>query len=157
MLKDLQVHPISQAYLHADFQAVVMDETVEVDVPIRLSGKPEGTKVGGILAQSLRELRIRCLPKDIPEFMEVDVSALMIGDSVHARDVAAAATCEILTDPNIPVASVTPPISEAKFEEMVAAPEGERAEIAQPERIGEKKEEAAAPEEQPKEAKEPKK
>src|SRR5512142_1964856 len=74
MLKDLQVHPISRSYLHADFYAVAMDEKIEVDVPIHLTGKPEGAKVGGILGQTLRELRVRCLPSDIPEFVEVDVS-----------------------------------------------------------------------------------
>ena len=158
MLKDLQVHPISQSYLHADFYAVAMDVNVDVEVPIRLTGKPEGTKVGGILAQALRELRIRCLPTNIPEFIEVDVSALKIGDSLHVRDISQAERCEIVTDPNITLASVTPPISEAKYEEMVAAPEGEK-EIAPPERIGEKKEEAAETEEvkEPKEAKEAKK
>jgi large subunit ribosomal protein L25 len=146
MLKDLQVHPISQSYLHADFYAVAMDEKVEVDVPIRLTGKPEGIKTGGILAQALRELRIRCLPSDIPEFVEVDVRALDIGDSSHVRDIPLSEKYEVLTDPDISLASVTPPISEAKYEEIVAAPEGER-EVVQPERIGEKKEEAAEPEE----------
>jgi large subunit ribosomal protein L25 len=162
MLKDLQVHPLNRSYLHADFYAVAMDEKVEVEIPIRLTGKPEGTKSGGILAQPVRELRIRCLPADIPEFIELDVSALKIGDSLHVRDVAQSDRCEIMADPDVTLASVTPPISEAKFEEMVAAaPEGEK-EIAQPERIGEKKEEAAQPEEgketrEAKEAKEAKK
>ncbi len=162
MLKDLQVHPLSRSYLHADFYAVAMDEKIEVEIPIRLTGKAEGTKVGGILAQAMRELRIRCLPTEIPEFIELDVSALNIGDSLHVRDVAQSDKFEIVADPNLTLASVTPPISEAKYEEMVAtAPEGEK-EIAQPERIGEKKEEAAEPEEakegkEGKEAKEAKK
>ncbi len=154
MLKDLQVHPISQSYLHADFHAVAMDESIEVDIPLRLTGKAEGTKVGGILAQSLRELRVRCMPKNIPEFIEVDVTALNIGDSLHVRDIPASEICEYITEPHVALASVTPPISEAKFEEMVATPEAEK-ELAQPERIGEKKEEAA-PAEEGKEAKEPK-
>lgn len=140
MLKDLQIHPVRQNYLHADFYAVSMDEKISVEVPIRLVGKAEGTKVGGILEQPRRELRIRCLPGDIPEFIEVDVSALNIGDSLHVRDIAPSEKYEILAETNFTVASVTPPISEAKFEQMVAAPEAER-EIAQPERIGEKKEE----------------
>jgi large subunit ribosomal protein L25 len=160
MLKDLQVHPISQSYLHADFYAVAMDVKIEVEIPIRLTGKPEGTKVGGILGQALRELRVRCLPSDIPEFVELDVSALKIGDSLHARDIPQSDRYEIVTDADITLASVTPPISEAKFEEMVAAPVV-AGEIAQPERIGEKKEEAVEGEEAKeakgaKEAKEPK-
>ena len=160
MLKDLQVHPISRAYLHADFLAVAMDVKIEVEVPIRLAGKPEGTKVGGILGQTLRELRIRCLPSHIPEFIEADVSALEIGDSLHVRDIAPSDRYEIVTDADITLASVTPPISEAKFEEMVATPAAE-GEIAQPERIGEKEEEGEEAEEAKeakgaKEAKEPK-
>ncbi len=140
MLKDLQIHPVRQSYLHADFYAVSLDEKVSVEVPIRLIGKAEGTKAGGILEQPRRELRIRCLPGNIPEFIEVDVSALNIGDSLHVRDIAPSERYEVLAETNFTVASVTPPISEAKYEQMVAAPEAER-EIAQPERIGEKKEE----------------
>jgi len=154
MLKDLQVHPIRRTYLHADFYAVVMDEKIEVEIPIRLSGKAEGTKAGGILEQPRREVRVRCLPTNIPEFIEVDVSALKIGDSLHVNDIVAGELCEIVAESNFTVASVTPPISEAKFEEMVAATEGEKV-IAQPERIGEKKEEGEKPEEG-KEAREPK-
>jgi len=141
MLKDLQVHPIKRNYLHADFYAVVMHEKIEVEVRIQLTGKAEGTKSGGILEQPRREVRVRCLPTDIPEFIEVDVSALQIGDSLHVQDIPSSDKFEIVADSNFTVASVTPPISEAKYEEIVAAPEGER-EIAQPERVGEKKEEA---------------
>jgi large subunit ribosomal protein L25 len=161
MLKDLQIHPISQSYLHADFYAVAMEVKIEVEIPIRLTGKAEGTKVGGILGQALRELRVRCLPSDIPEFIELEVSALEIGDSLHARDIPPSDRYEIVTDADITLASVTPPISEAKYEEMVATPEAEK-EVAQPERIGEKKEEAVEAEgaakgaKEVKEAKEPK-
>jgi len=139
MLKDLQVHPSRRTYLHADFYAVAMDEKIEVEVPIRLTGKAEGVKSGGLVEQPQREVRIRCLPSDIPEFVEVDVSALKIGDSLHIQDLPSSATCEIVAETNFTVVSVIPPISEEKYEEIVAAPEGER-EVAQPERIGEKKE-----------------
>jgi len=141
MLKDLQVHPVRRSYLHADFYAVAMDEKIEVEVPIHLTGKAEGVKTGGILEQPRREVRIRCLPSDIPEFIDVDVSGLNIGDSLHVQDILSSAKCEIIAETNFTVASVIPPISEAKYEEIVAAVEGER-EVVQPERIGEKKEEA---------------
>ncbi|MDO9211945.1 MAG: 50S ribosomal protein L25 [Deltaproteobacteria bacterium] len=140
MLKDLQVHSLMRNYLHADFYAVAMDEKIEVEVPIHLTGKAEGTKSGGILEQPRREVRVRCLPTDIPEFIEVDVSGLQIGDSLHVQDILSSSKFEIVAETNFTVASVTPPISEAKYEEIVAAPGGER-EVAQPERIGEKKEE----------------
>jgi large subunit ribosomal protein L25 len=157
MLKDLQIHPVRRTYLHADFYAISMDAKIEVEVPVRLTGKAEGVKAGGLLQQPQREVRVRCLPSDIPEFIEVDVSALKIGDSLHVQDVAKSATCEIVAETNFTVASVIPPISEAKYEEIVAAAEGAK-EIAQPERIGEKKEEAEEAKEgkEAKEAKAPK-
>ena len=160
MLKDLQIHPLTQSYLHADFYAIAMDEKIEVDIPIRLVGKAEGVKSGGIQQLAMREIRVRCLPTEIPEFLDVDVSALKIGDSLHVRDLAPPEKFDIVTDQNFTVASVVPPISEAKYEQIVSAGEGER-EIAQPERIGEKKEEAEAAEpakggKEPREAKEPK-
>ena len=160
MLKDLQVHPLTQSYLHADFYAVAMDEKIEIDIPIRLIGKAEGVKLGGIQQLAMREIRIRCLPTEIPEFLDVDISPLKIGDSLHVRDLVPPEKFEFVTDRNFTVASVVPPISEAKYEQIVSTPEGER-EIAQPERIGEKKEEAEAAEpakggKEPREAKEPK-
>jgi large subunit ribosomal protein L25 len=139
MLKDLQIHPTRRTFVHADFYAIAMDQKIEVDVPIRLTGKAEGTKVGGILEQPRRDVRVRCLPGDIPEFLEVDVSALNIADSLHVRDIAVSEKYEIVAEANFTVAIVTPPISEAKFDEIVATPAGE---IVQPERIGEKKDEA---------------
>jgi large subunit ribosomal protein L25 len=87
-------------------------------------------------------VRIRCLPSDIPEFIEVDVSTLKIGDSLHIRDIPPSDKFEIVAETNFTVVSVIPPISEAKYEEIVGAPEVER-EIAQPERIGEKEAEEA--------------
>ncbi len=140
MLKDLQVHPTQRTYLHADFYGIAMDQKIEVDIPIHLTGKAEGVKSGGILEQPRRDVRVRCLPSDIPEFIEVDISLLKIGDSMHIQDIPSQEKFEVLAETNFTVASVTPPISEAKYEEIVAAGEGER-EIAQPERIGEKKEE----------------
>ena len=160
MLKDLQVHPLTQSYLHADFYAIAMDEKIEVDIPIRLVGKSEGVKLGGIQQLAMREIRVRCLPTQIPEFLDVDISPLKIGDSLHVRDLPAPEKFEFVTDRNFTVASVVPPISEAKYEQIVSAAEGER-EIAQPERIGEKKEEGEVAEpakggKETREAKEPK-
>jgi large subunit ribosomal protein L25 len=142
MLKDLQIHPLRRSYLHADFYAVAMDQKIEADIPVRLIGKAEGVKSGGMVQQPRREVRVRCLPTHIPEFIEVDVSPLKIGDSLHVKDIPPSEIYEIVADTNFTVASVIPPISEAKYEAIVSAPEGER-EIAQPERVGEKKEEPA--------------
>lgn len=140
MLKELQLHPVKRTYLHADFYAVAMDKKIEVEVPLRLTGKPEGVKAGGILEQPRREVRVRCLPLEIPEYIEINVSNLKIGDSLHILDIPPSPKYEIVAETNFAVASVVPPISEAKYEEIVSAPEGAK-EVVQPERIGEKKEE----------------
>ncbi len=146
MLKEVQIHPVQRTYLHADFYAVALDRKVEVEVPIHLIGKPEGVKAGGILEQPRREIRIRCLPLEIPESIEVDVSNLKIGDSLHILDIPPSSKYEIVAETNFTVASVVPPISEAKYEEIVSAEAAK--EVAQPERIGEKK---AEPEAEPNE------
>lgn len=139
MLKEIQLHPVKRMYLHADFYAVAMDRKIEVEVPIRLVGKAEGTKAGGILEQPRREVRIRCLPLEIPDYLEVDISNLKIGDSLHVLDIPPSPKYEIVAETNFTVASVVPPISEAKYEEIVSAEAAK--EVVQPERIGEKKEE----------------
>ncbi|MGB9698876.1 MAG: 50S ribosomal protein L25 [Thermodesulfobacteriota bacterium] len=139
MLKEVQLHPVQRTYLHADFYAVAMDRKIEVEVPIRLVGKAEGTKAGGILEQPRREVRIRCLPLEIPDYIEVDISNLKIGDSLHVLDIPPSPKYEIVAETNFTVASVVPPISEAKYEEIVSAEAAK--EVVQPERIGEKKEE----------------
>lgn len=138
MLKEVQMHPVQRTYLHADFYALAMDRKIEVEVPIRLIGKAEGVKAGGILEQPRRQIRLRCLPLEIPDYIEVDINNLKIGDSLHVLDIPPSPKYEIIAETNFTVASVVPPISEAKYEEIVSA-EGAK-EVVQPERIGEKKE-----------------
>jgi len=122
MLKDLQVDSIQRTILHADFYEVTMDEMVTVEIPVHLVGKSEGVKLGGILEQVRRVIEIQCLPGDIPKFIEVDVSALMIGDSIHIQDIQIEKV-KILADSNYTIATVVPPAAEEKkpVEEEVAA------------------------------------
>ena len=87
MVKDIQVGPLEKKPLHTDFYEVTMDEAVTVEIPVRLLGKAEGTKVGGILEQVRRVIQIQCLPGDIPKSIDLDVSALKIGDSIHVQDI----------------------------------------------------------------------
>ena len=84
MLRNLQVDPLKREPLHADLYEIRMDETVMVEVPVRLIGKAVGIDEGGILDQGIRELRVECLPGSIPEVLEVDVTALGMGQSVPA-------------------------------------------------------------------------
>jgi large subunit ribosomal protein L25 len=117
MVKDLQVDPLQRMTLHADLYEVAMDEMVMVEIPIHLVGKPEGTKMGGILEQIRRTIEIQCLPGNIPKGIDIDVSALKIGDSIHIQDVNVE-NVKILSDTNYTIATVVPPVVE---EEKVAA------------------------------------
>jgi large subunit ribosomal protein L25 len=127
MVKDLQLDPLQGTTLHTDFYEVTMDEIVTVEVPIHLVGKPEGIKMGGILEQIRRAIQIQCLPGDIPKKIDVDVSSLKIGDSIHVQNIQVEKG-KILFDTNFTIATVVPPVVEEKkvVEEVVAeAVEGE--------------------------------
>jgi large subunit ribosomal protein L25 len=121
MVKDLQLDPLQGTTLHTDFYEVTMDEMVTVEVPIHLVGKPEGLKMGGILEQIRRTIQIQCLPGDIPKGIDVDVSPLKIGDSIHVREIQAE-KAKIIFETNFTIATVVPPAVEEKkaAEEVVA-------------------------------------
>jgi len=127
MVKEIQIDPLQGTTLHTDFYEVAMDEMVTIEVPIHLVGKPEGIKMGGILELIRRTIQIQCLPGDIPKGIDVDVSALKIGDSIHVQDIQVE-QAKILFDTNFTIATVVPPVVEEKkvVEEVVAeAAEGE--------------------------------
>ncbi len=112
MLRDLQVDPVRRTPLHADLYEVRMDETITVSIPVRIVGKAAGVEEGGILDHSLRELEIECLPGSIPDGVEVDVSALTIGDSIHVSDLKLPEGVKVLEDGGTPVVAVTTPAAE---------------------------------------------
>jgi large subunit ribosomal protein L25 len=88
LIKDVQRNPIDQKILHVDLQHISMTHKVRVHVPIRVKGTAAGVKEGGILEHFLRELDVECLPSDIPEEFQIDVTELKRFDSVHVRDLA---------------------------------------------------------------------
>ena len=139
MLKDIQIDPLQRLTLHTDFYEVTMDEMVTVEVPVHLVGKPEGTKVGGILEQVRRAIQVQCLPGDIPKSIDVDVSALMIGDSIHVQDIKTE-KAKIISDTNFTIATVVPPVVEEKVAEAVAPEAVEGAEVEEKEKEEEEKE-----------------
>ncbi len=139
MLKDIQIDPLQRVTLHTDFYEVTMDEMVTVEVPVHLVGKPEGTKVGGILEQVRRAIQVQCLPGDIPKSIDVDVSALKIGDSIHVQDITAEKV-RIISETNFTIATVVPPVVEEKVAEAVAPEAVEGAEVAEKEEKEEEKE-----------------
>jgi large subunit ribosomal protein L25 len=87
MLKELQVHPIKDVYLHADFYEISLDKEITVDIPIHLVNTPVGVASGGVLEQIKRELSVTCLPGKLIDALEVDVSHLDLGGSLHVRDI----------------------------------------------------------------------
>jgi large subunit ribosomal protein L25 len=139
MLKDIQVDPLQRATLHTDFYEVAMDEMVTVEVPVHLVGKPEGTKVGGILEQVRRVIQMQCLPGDIPKSIDIDVSALNIGDSIHVQEINVE-KAKIISDTNFTIATVVPPAVEEKVAEAVAPEAVEGAEVKEEEKEKEEEE-----------------
>jgi len=139
MIQEIQHSPAGGDVLHVDFHAVSMDEKIEADVPLEPVGVANGVKnFGGLLEQSLRTLEVECLPRDLPDKITVDVSALNIGDSIHVRDIQLPTGVAAKTQPDLTAFSVVAPVVE---EEPVAAVE----EVAAgPEVIKEKKEEGEA-------------
>ena len=123
VLRDLQRDPVTSEILHLDLMGILAGEKLVVDVPIRLAGVPEGVRTGGgILQSGLKALSVECLPRDIPEYIEVDVSALKIGQSIHVSHLSYP-NLRLLDNPQDTVASVQPPtvLVEAKPAAEVAA------------------------------------
>lgn len=139
IVKEIQRHPVRGDILHVDFHKVIMSEEIQAAVPIILVGEAAGVKLGGVLQQPIREVNVKCLPKYIPEHIEVGVSELEIGDNIHLSDLPAVEGVEFLDDPEEILVSVIPP---TKVEVPVAAPEEEEEVAVEPELVGEKKEEA---------------
>jgi large subunit ribosomal protein L25 len=125
MLKARQRAVLSDAILHLDFLQVSMERAVQVEVPIHLVGEPVGLAKGGVIEQHLRTIMVESLPGQIPEKIDVDISALDIGDSVHVNEISLPGI-KLLAPPDVAVVGVTPPQAEEKPAE-VAAPAAEEA------------------------------
>ncbi len=131
-LKDVQFHPVTGEVLHVDFQIVHAGEEVEVTVPVVVVGEAPGVKAGGTLEVLLHEMDIRAPADRIPPHIEVDVSALGLGDVLHVRDLTPPAGTVFLEDPDEPVVVVhAPRAAEEETEEAPEAGTGETGEGAQ--------------------------
>ncbi|HKP04799.1 MAG TPA: 50S ribosomal protein L25 [Chthoniobacterales bacterium] len=136
LVQEVQHAPIGGGILHIDFHAVSVDEVIQADVPVEPVGVANGVKnMGGLLEQNLRSLAIECLPRDLPDVIKVDVSALNIGDAIHVREIQLPAGVTTRIQPDLTAFSVLAPTVE---EEPVAAVADA---AAGPEVIKEKKEE----------------
>jgi large subunit ribosomal protein L25 len=139
LIQEIQRHPTRSQILHVDFLEVKKGEKLTVRTPIRLIGIPDGVRnQGGVLDQILRELEIRVLPKDLPDHINIDVTKLTVGQSIHVRDIEIVADAEILVDLNMTVCSVIA----ARVEEVTATTVDEEEDATgEPELIRKEKEE----------------
>jgi large subunit ribosomal protein L25 len=127
LVKDVQFHPISGDVIHTDLYEVDLTARLQVHVPLHFVGKAAGVVRGGILQPIVREIEVECLPMDIPEFFNVDVSALDIGDSIHVGDLPIPEGVSAIYESNFAIVAVVPPTVEeaqptAAAAEGVAAP-----------------------------------
>ncbi len=124
MIKELQKTPLDREILHADFFEVSLTKKIAIMVGLKVVGKAPGVENGGFLQEISRELEVRCLPTLIPNYIEVDVSTLEIGDSMHVRDLKLPEGIEVLSDAHLTLITVVPPVEE-KAAPAEAAPESE--------------------------------
>lgn len=123
LIRDFQADPFKRRLKHVDFQAISLDEKLDVEVPVRLVGKAKGVKEGGIVEQARRVLAIRALPDKIPQEFTVDITELEIGDGVHADEIPLPDGVEFPHRTNFTIVTVVAP---HKVEEEAPAPaEGE--------------------------------
>jgi large subunit ribosomal protein L25 len=147
LVKEYQLDPITHELLHADFYRVAMDKLIRVQVTVLAQGEPKGVKQqGGVLDIVHRQIEIECLPADIPNHIDIDVSDLMVGQSVRVKDVATNPKWKALSDPEMMLLHVIiPKVEETPAPGAEAAAAGAAATPAEPEVIkkGKKEEEGA--------------
>jgi large subunit ribosomal protein L25 len=148
IIRDIQYDPVSEDLVHVDLQEVAMDRPIQVSVAVHHVGEAAGVKeTFGILEMILREVQVMCLPGNIPQVLEADVTSLRIGEVLTVKDLRAPAGVRILNDPGQAVATVAPPATE---EAAAVAPVEAAAAPAEPEVLSERKPKEEAAEEKEK-------
>ena len=117
LLKEVQYHPVTDEVMHVDFQKVREDEKITLEVAVRSTGESQGVKLGGILVQLLNSVTIKCKPSEIPEFLEIDVTAMEMNTNLFVKDISLPDDVEMMTAEDIAVMSVQEP-KEEKEEEV---------------------------------------
>jgi large subunit ribosomal protein L25 len=130
MVKEYQLDPVKGRLIHTDFVQIAMDRLLEVSVNVELVGEAEGVKGGGLLDFVTRSIDLECLPKDIPDSIKVDVARLKINDYVRVKNIEFDPKIRVLTDPEVVIVTISPPLKEE-----VAAVEAAPAEATEPEVI----------------------
>jgi large subunit ribosomal protein L25 len=132
LMKELQIEPVSRRFYHADFYEIRMDRKLTLEIPLRFVGIPIGVQNGGELQHLKRELKVTCLPSDLPDFIDLDVSGLDIGNSIKVQDIRVPEGITVLDPGDVGVAmvavvKVSVPQAEAAAEEAAEPAEGEEA------------------------------
>jgi len=127
LVKEIQYHPVTDEIIHIDFQKVKEDEKISLEVAIRSTGEAQGVKLGGLLVQMLNSVTIKCKPAEIPEFLEIDVTAMEMNTNLFVKDITLPEDVEMITAEDIAVVSVQEP-KEEKEEEVVEAAEMDESE-----------------------------
>ena len=141
LVKEMQFHPVTGEVVHADLYEVDLSARIRVKVPLHFVGKAEGVVRGGILQPVVREIEVECLPMDIPEYFDVEVSSLDIGHSLHVKDLSIPEGVTAVYESNLTLVTVVPPtVEEAPAAAEVAPVAVEGAEAVAP-AAEEKKEE----------------
>ncbi len=143
-IRDYQADPFKREFKHIDFQAISLDETLEIEVPIVLTGAAKGVKEGGVLVQERHSIDIKAKPNDIPDKITIDISGLDVGDTIHADDLTLPKGVEFPHVANFSVVAVVPPAREEVAPPPVEAVEG--VEAAAPAEGAEAAEEKKEPE-----------
>ncbi|MCI0453779.1 MAG: 50S ribosomal protein L25/general stress protein Ctc [Candidatus Dadabacteria bacterium] len=141
LLRDVQYDYLKSRPIHFDFQEVMMKELITVKVPIRIVGKAQGIQEGGILEEIMREIEVECLPASIPNVIDVDVTQLGIGDSLHISDLVLPENITVLQEPEQTIVTILSPVMEevkpaAPAEPVLAAETGEEEAKAETEKEG---------------------
>jgi large subunit ribosomal protein L25 len=124
IIRDIQRDPVTSRLVHIDFYRIRLDKPINVDVSIHGVGTPAGLKLGGVLETINRMIEVRCLPLQVPEFIEVHISHLVIGQSIHVYDLKVPEGIEVLSDEDMPLFIMAAPMKEEEVKPVVPA-EGE--------------------------------
>jgi large subunit ribosomal protein L25 len=137
LIKELQIEPVSRRFYHVDFYEIRMDHKLTLDIPLRFAGIPIGVQNGGELQHLKRDLKVSCLPSVLPDFIEIDVTGLEIGDSVKVQDIRVPEGITVLDPGDVGVAMVAVVKVSVPQPEVEAAAEGEAPAEGEPAAEGE--------------------
>jgi len=122
MVKDYQLDPVRGNIIHADLYEIAMDQLLKLTVDVEMVGEAEGVKLGGIMDVVTRSLEVECLPADIPKSIRVDVSPLQVNDYIRVKNLPVDPKVKILSDAEVVIVTIVPPVKEEVVEVAPAAP-----------------------------------